>query len=542
MNVAGQVELVRSLGARVEALARGAQVLRGKVGAIWVGGDLVVHLEGLEALLANPSRRTHREKREFLVELEACLRRLLQLLHMFPQSSSFVEVLDKFAEAYNVEVEMENAQDVLCETWEEFRLAHEYHKDEMVEKAMDKMRSARESNCAADHEADMNLLAEALEAAVTAGPGKRFYKSADAAAKELKGIPADRFHEKLLRKGSKLRRKLEAVSGAVSEAVLAEEDPIETGSFSFELGIVMNQGSFGTSHVAELKKKHCVCRIFPRRRRSDVITLAREWKNLRHKNIIGFKGLGMIEERDQVQPCLLLERMEKTLEEYLHSNPGQGRLQSYLWRSAMLEIAAGLGYLHEKGHLHGNLQPANILVSGEGMTFIKLTDFGMPISHENFAPYKAPELFQNAHKKTIRSDAYAFGVIVWELVEQSRPWHGLNAGQIRQEVVENEKRPPFDRESEWESDLKDLARRCWNIDVIGRPTSSEIMAILRGTNNRESIDSTTGESWTNRLGLGFGNWGVARMPFSVPQRPSLPASSEVLPQRVTSFFSRFTSS
>ncbi|KAG5245259.1 inactive receptor kinase [Salix suchowensis] len=92
-----------------------------------------------------------------------------------------------------------------------------------------------------------------------------------------------------------------------------------------------------------------------------------------------------------------------------------------------VDVARCLLYLHDRGMLHGNLKPANVLLDGPDYNS-RLTDYGL---HRLMTPagiaeqilnlgalgYRAPEL-DNASKPapTFKADVYAFGVILMELL------------------------------------------------------------------------------------------------------------------------------
>lgn len=94
--------------------------------------------------------------------------------------------------------------------------------------------------------------------------------------------------------------------------------------------------------------------------------------------------------------------------------------------------AEGLHYAHESGYVHGDLRPSNLIITPDGR--VKLTDFGLGASVaasrkmqlsalEDAAGYLAPELMQG-QPPDVRSDIYALGCILYEMLTAAPPFKG----------------------------------------------------------------------------------------------------------------------
>ena len=98
------------------------------------------------------------------------------------------------------------------------------------------------------------------------------------------------------------------------------------------------------------------------------------------------------------------------------------------------QSARALHAAHERGVVHRDVKPANLLVTPDGV--VKVTDFGIarPRDHEPLtmtgqvmgtAHYLAPELARG-REATPLSDVYALGVVMYECLAGRRPFEGDN--------------------------------------------------------------------------------------------------------------------
>lgn len=156
------------------------------------------------------------------------------------------------------------------------------------------------------------------------------------------------------------------------------------------------------------------------------------------------------------------------------------------------EIADALDYAHEKGILHLDLKPANILL--DPSMGVLLSDFGFArMLSENSLSYSiasksggiigtpfymAPELWKEEPLVT-QTDIYAFGCIVFEMITGQRRFSGRTSPVIMRAHFEP---PPFP--DHWPADVphgvKDVLARAMNMDVNQRfVTARDMVSALQ---------------------------------------------------------------
>jgi len=150
---------------------------------------------------------------------------------------------------------------------------------------------------------------------------------------------------------------------------------------------------------------------------------ANKFKKFSHVNLAQI--FEFIEGKEGI--CLILEYVDgPSLRWYLENRPWN--LQERLVITA--QICNGLQYLHDKGFLHHDLKPANILLTRKGV--VKLVDYSLGGSNllswldsswvEHVTPmYVAPELIRN-EKATPQTDMYALGITLYQMYTERMPF------------------------------------------------------------------------------------------------------------------------
>ena len=89
--------------------------------------------------------------------------------------------------------------------------------------------------------------------------------------------------------------------------------------------------------------------------------------------------------------------------------------------------------------------------------------------------------------------AYAFGVLMWELVSHSPPWASLRQEEVYTQVVDGE-RPRVDEDRIGISGWKDLMEQCWHRTPEQRPSMSSVcdqLSTMKHLYEREQIRPRT---------------------------------------------------
>jgi serine/threonine-protein kinase len=115
-----------------------------------------------------------------------------------------------------------------------------------------------------------------------------------------------------------------------------------------------------------------------------------------------------------------------------------GRLPADKALEVARDLCAGLAAIHERGIVHRDLKPANVMIDGRGRA--RITDFGLAVAstaggNHAFAgtpAYMAPEQLAGG-EVTARSDLYALGLVLYEMVSGRRFFEARTVEELVEE-------------------------------------------------------------------------------------------------------------
>jgi eukaryotic-like serine/threonine-protein kinase len=148
------------------------------------------------------------------------------------------------------------------------------------------------------------------------------------------------------------------------------------------------------------------------------------------------------------------------------------------------DIAVALAVAHRKGVIHGDVKPANILITGEGR--VKLSDFGMArVFHRHSGTgqllgtpaYWCPEQIMG-RPQDARSDIFSLGGVLYEMLTGQSPFHAESIQAVCTRVLSSTPLPPSQTNSSVPQALDEVVAKCLVKDPAFRPASGDALAEL----------------------------------------------------------------
>ncbi len=211
------------------------------------------------------------------------------------------------------------------------------------------------------------------------------------------------------------------------------------------------------------------------KRESDIL------KQFRHPNIVRHVGYGS-SERHNLRYYAMEFVPGRTLDQVLEE---RGPLP---WAEVVeigIQICDALQYAHSRGVVHRDLKPSNLLITEKGL--VKLTDFGIAKDLDRTAltgtgrtlgtaAYMAPEQIRGTPEVSHKTDLYALGCVLYQLLTGRPPFEGKTAMILLHKHLEESAPRPSVRATDIPKALdklivallaKDRDERPWDADAAG---------------------------------------------------------------------------
>jgi len=220
---------------------------------------------------------------------------------------------------------------------------------------------------------------------------------------------------------------------------------------AFDIVSVLGQGGMGVVFKAyepalsrdvalKIMGSELLCDDVARKR---FLREARSAARLNHPNVVTIFSVG----EEQSIPYIAMEYVKgsslaATLSEEGQIEPGRAA-------TIAMGILAALGCAHERGIIHRDVKPSNILLE-EGTGRARLVDFGLArgvtddvrytkVGVATGTPsYMSPEQARGAYEFDARSDLFSAGSVLFEMVAGVRPFVGGDAHEILRKIREEE--------------------------------------------------------------------------------------------------------
>jgi hypothetical protein len=146
------------------------------------------------------------------------------------------------------------------------------------------------------------------------------------------------------------------------------------------------------------------------------------------------------------------------------------------------KLCAGLSAAHEKGVLHRDLKPGNIMLDSRGQ--VLLTDFGLAgladqiegAEIRNGTPaYMAPEQFEGK-EVTVRSDIYSLGLVLYEILTGKKPYQSDTLAGLELARKQGTPLTPSTLIKDLDPRVERVIMRCLETDPSRRPASAIAVA------------------------------------------------------------------
>jgi serine/threonine protein kinase len=197
---------------------------------------------------------------------------------------------------------------------------------------------------------------------------------------------------------------------------------------------------------------------------------------LSHPNIVALFDVGT---NSEGAPYFVMEYVEgKTLESFFDSFP-LPIARAAVWAG---DLATALGQAHRANVIHGDVKPANILVTLDQQ--VKLGDFGIArfSTQESGSgnlmgtpAYLSPEQILGSLQDS-RSDLFSLGVVLYQMSTGKRPFDGDSVEAVCAQIISSAPVPPSHHNPSLPTAFDQMVMRCLSKNPDDRFPTAEAFA------------------------------------------------------------------
>jgi serine/threonine protein kinase len=219
---------------------------------------------------------------------------------------------------------------------------------------------------------------------------------------------------------------------------------------------VLGTGGMGRVYLAHdttLKRAVAIKVVDPMRQNADALLReAQLAAALDHPSICTVHEVGHI----GAEPFIVMEHIKGTRLSEVINGLGVVPLETALHYA--IQMVDAVAHAHERGIIHGDLKSSNIMIGADGR--VKVLDFGLAVRNDVLSlplsddadstcpppssecagtvPYMAPERLRG-HAPDVRSDIWALGVVLHEMLVGACPFRGGTAYELAADILANQR-------------------------------------------------------------------------------------------------------